>query len=145
MCRLYLALCMCTRTEGIPSYNDVRQACGFARVTTFQDITSDDMIQRRLADAYGDVELLDAYTGALAETEDGSGLFGGPLLRVRAARGKGGRGVMWLNHGVNNISRSKACLYGSNSLDSWEVYQVQRSIWAQGRCMYFVPDFLYSS
>ena len=41
------------------------------------------MIQGRLADTYGDVEQLDAYVGALAENEDGSGLFAGPLLRVR--------------------------------------------------------------
>lgn len=61
----------------------MRQACGFSRVTAFEDITSDDMIQGRLADTYGDVEQLDAYVGALAENEDGSGLFAGPLLRVR--------------------------------------------------------------
>ena len=72
-----------TRAAGIPSYNDVRQACGLSRVTTFKDIASDGTIQGRLKDTYGDVELLDAYTGALAENEDGSGLFAGPLLRVR--------------------------------------------------------------
>ena len=68
---------------GIPSYIDVRQACGYSRVRTFKEITSDGVIRKRLADAYGDVNLLDAFTGALAENEDGSGLFAGPLLRVR--------------------------------------------------------------
>ena len=86
--RLYLCLpslapVIATWAAGVPSYNDVRRACGFSRVTTFEDITSDYMIQGRLANTYGDVELLDAYTGALAENEDGSGLFAGPLLRVR--------------------------------------------------------------
>ena len=68
---------------GIPSYNDVRDAYGLSRVTSFENITSDDTVQGLLEDAYGKVELLDAYTGALAESEDGSGLFAGPLLRVR--------------------------------------------------------------
>ncbi|CAN0588159.1 unnamed protein product, partial [Laminaria digitata] len=71
------------RAIGIPSYNGVREAYGLSRVTTFEDITSDGTVQGLLEDAYGDVELLDAYTGALAECEDGSGLFVGPLLRVR--------------------------------------------------------------
>lgn len=70
------------REVGIPSYNDVREACGFSRIKTFEDITSDDTVQRLLADTYGDVELLDAYTGALAESKDDTGLFVGPLLRV---------------------------------------------------------------
>lgn len=67
----------------------MRQACGFSRTATFQDITSDDTIQGRLADTYGDVEVLDAYTGALAENDDGSGSFAGPLLRVKLRPGAG--------------------------------------------------------
>ncbi|CAN0378435.1 unnamed protein product, partial [Laminaria digitata] len=70
------------RDHGIPSYNGVREAYGLSRVTSFENITSDGTVQGLLEDAYGDVELLDAYTGALAEREDGSGLFVGPLLRA---------------------------------------------------------------
>ena len=74
---------------GIPSYNDVRQSYGLSKVTRFENITPDATVQGLLEDAYGKVDLLDAYTGALAENEDGSGLFTGPLLRVRN-QGEGG-------------------------------------------------------
>lgn len=40
-------------------------------------------MQELLSSAYGDVSNLDAYTGAIAETEEGNALFAGPLLRVR--------------------------------------------------------------
>lgn len=72
---------------GIPSYNDVREAYGLSKVTTFEDVTSDVTVQGVLEDAYGEVELLDAYTGALAESKGRSGLFAGPLLRVRQQPG----------------------------------------------------------
>lgn len=71
------------REIGIPSYNDVREAYGLPRASTFDSITSDDTVQGLLEGAYDKVEMLDAYTGALAESQDGSGLFVGPLLRVR--------------------------------------------------------------
>lgn len=61
----------------------MREAYGLSKVPTFEDITSNVTVQGVLEDAYGKVELLDAYTGALAESEDGSGLFVGPLLQVR--------------------------------------------------------------
>eukprot|EP00904_Undaria_pinnatifida_P011388 jgi/Undpi1/737/HiC_scaffold_10.g04201.m1 len=60
----------------------VRGAYGFSKVTSFENITSDATVQGLLEGAYGDVDRLDAYTGALAENEDGSGLFVGPLLRA---------------------------------------------------------------
>lgn len=50
------------RTVGIPSYNDVREAYGLSKVTTFEDVTSDVTVQGVLEGAYGKVELLDAYT-----------------------------------------------------------------------------------
>ena len=61
----------------------MREAYGLSRASSFEDITSDDIVQELLANAYGDVKRLDAYTGALAEHVDGSGLLAGPLLRVR--------------------------------------------------------------
>lgn len=73
---------------GVPSYNDAREAYGLSRFASFSEITSATTVQEILADAHGnDVDLLDAYTGALAETEDGSGLFAGPLLRVSEGGG----------------------------------------------------------
>ncbi|CAB1109758.1 unnamed protein product [Ectocarpus sp. CCAP 1310/34] len=69
--------------QGVPSYNDAREAYRLSRIDTFTEITSDTTVQATLSAAYGnDVDLLDAYTGALAETEEGSGLFAGPLLRM---------------------------------------------------------------
>lgn len=68
---------------GLPTYNDAREDYGFSRVTSFADITADITMQELLSDAYGDLNDLDAYTGAIAETEEGSALFAGPLLRVR--------------------------------------------------------------
>ena len=52
-------------------------------MATFADITPDEMAQEILSTAYGDVDLLDAHVGAVAENEEGSMLFAGPLLRVR--------------------------------------------------------------
>lgn len=64
-----------------------------ARRSTFAEVTSDATMQGLLAWAHGnDVDLLDAYTGALAETEDGSALFAGPLLRVSGRKEGGDRG-----------------------------------------------------
>ncbi|CAM9782649.1 unnamed protein product, partial [Ectocarpus sp. 12 AP-2014] len=71
------------RDHGVPSYNEAREAYGLSRFDAFAEITSDTTVQTTLSAAYGnDVDLLDAYTGALAETEEGSGLFAGPLLRM---------------------------------------------------------------
>ncbi|CBN76582.1 peroxinectin precursor [Ectocarpus siliculosus] len=71
------------RDHGVPSYNSAREAYALSRFDSFAEITSDTTVQATLSTAYGnDVDLLDAYTGALAETEEGSGLFAGPLLRM---------------------------------------------------------------
>eukprot|EP00903_Cladosiphon_okamuranus_P012613 g11801.t1 len=71
------------RDHGIPSYNDAREAYGLSRVSSFVQITADTAVQGLLAQAHGnDPDLLDAYTGALAETEENTALFAGPLLRA---------------------------------------------------------------
>lgn len=73
--------------QGVPSYNDVREAYGFPKVEAFDEITPDETVQELLSLAYGaDVDLLDAYVGAVAEKEEGSTLFAGPLSRVRGNR-----------------------------------------------------------
>lgn len=65
----------------------MREAYGLPRATTFEDLTPDLTVQGLLEDAYGSVEILDAYTGALAESQDRDGLFAGPLLQVRYEQG----------------------------------------------------------
>lgn len=62
----------------------MRTAYGLSRVEDFSGITPETAVQDLLASIYGDdVNLLDAYVGALAEKEQGSAMFAGPLLRVR--------------------------------------------------------------
>lgn len=74
-------------SAGIPTFNDAREAYGFERVADFSEITTDVGIQKLLSAVYGgDVSLVDAYVGAVAEDQtDGTNLFVGPLLQVREA------------------------------------------------------------
>ena len=55
------------RDHGLADYNQVREDIGLPRVTTFAEISSDAEIQRRLEEAYEDVDSIDAWVGMLAE------------------------------------------------------------------------------
>lgn len=55
------------RDLGVDSYNDLRDALGLDRAESFDDITSNSEIAGRLQAAYGDVDLVDAWVGGLAE------------------------------------------------------------------------------
>ena len=55
------------RDHGLPSYNDVRLAYGLSPVLTFADITKTPEVQQRLESAYGRVELVDVWIGAVSE------------------------------------------------------------------------------
>jgi len=55
------------RDHGIPSYNDVREAVGLSRVSTFADVTADTHIQAALAETYGSVDDIDLWVGGLSE------------------------------------------------------------------------------
>ena len=55
------------RDHGIPSYNIVRSAYGLSPATTFADVSSSPDVQEALGRAYGDVHLVDLWTGGLAE------------------------------------------------------------------------------
>lgn len=77
-----------SHTIGIPTYNEAREAYGFARASSFSGVTDDVALVNLLDAAYeGDIELLDAVTGALAEgsNSSSSGILG-DLLKVRLAR-----------------------------------------------------------
>lgn len=69
---------------GVPTYNDARDAYGLSRATSFADVTDDTNVQTMLEDAYGgDIGLLDALTGALAEGSNmSSDAVLGDLLQV---------------------------------------------------------------
>ena len=64
------------RDLGVPAYNDLREALGLARAETFDDITSDEDLADALAAIYGDVDLVDAWVGGLAEDAHGDGMVG---------------------------------------------------------------------
>ncbi|CAG8522660.1 24584_t:CDS:10 [Racocetra persica] len=67
------------RDHGVLLYNDAREAFNLSRAKTWSDISSDPLTQQRLQDAYGSVDLVEAFPGGLAEDHvNGSNL--GPLF-----------------------------------------------------------------
>lgn len=67
------------RDHGLPDYNNLRGNYGLAPVTSFAEISSDPAIQLKLQQLYGNVNLIDAFVGALAE-DHLPGTSAGPLL-----------------------------------------------------------------
>ncbi len=72
------------RDHGLPSYNEVRRRVGRDRARSFADVTRDQSIRARLAQAYADVDDIDAWVGLLAEPRAREGLVGRTLQRVLA-------------------------------------------------------------
>lgn len=64
------------RDLGVPRYNDLREAVGLTRAEDFSDITSDAALAAALEEVYGDVDLVDAWIGGLAEDPTGGGIVG---------------------------------------------------------------------
>ncbi len=64
------------RDLGVPTYNDLREAVGLTRAEDFGDITSDAALADALEEVYGDVNLVDAWIGGLAEDPTGGGIVG---------------------------------------------------------------------
>ncbi len=55
------------RDHGLPDYNQVRAVYGLAPVTSFAEISSDSIVQQRLAEAYGSVDDMDLWIAGLSE------------------------------------------------------------------------------
>lgn len=55
------------RDHGLPSYNQARIDLGLEPAVQFSDISSDEAIQSRLAEAYGSVGDIDLWVGGLSE------------------------------------------------------------------------------
>jgi hypothetical protein len=69
------------RDHGLPDYNNLRARYHLAAVTSFNQISSDPLIQAKLEQLFGDVNNIDAFVGALAEDHlPGSSV--GPLVRA---------------------------------------------------------------
>jgi hypothetical protein len=67
------------RDHGLPDYNTLRQAYGLERIDSFDDITLNNDLQTILAQAYGSVDNIDPWMGAMAEDHlEGASL--GPLM-----------------------------------------------------------------
>ncbi len=64
------------RDLGVATYNDLREAVGLERAETFADITSDEDLATALEGVYGDVDLVDAWIGGLAEDPVEGALLG---------------------------------------------------------------------
>lgn len=55
------------RDHGLAGYNEVRSAFGLARKESFDEVTSDRAVARRLAEAYDSPDNMDVWVGGLAE------------------------------------------------------------------------------
>ena len=64
------------RDMGVPAYNDLREALGLDRAEDWSEITSDADLAQALSGIYGDIDLVDAWVGGLAEDAHGDGMVG---------------------------------------------------------------------
>ena len=64
------------RDHGLPDYNSAREELGLAPAESFADISSNPDVQARLAEAYGSVDDIDVWVGALAEDHVNGGSLG---------------------------------------------------------------------
>ncbi len=55
------------RLSKLAPYNDYRELCGMPRVTSFDQITGNEDVQRALAKHYGSVDKIEYYTGIFCE------------------------------------------------------------------------------
>jgi hypothetical protein len=69
------------RDHGLPSYNDAREALGLARKTSFDEVTTNDIMRKRLINAYTSVDDIDVWVGGLSEDPVEDALVG-ELIRT---------------------------------------------------------------
>jgi len=85
------------RDHGLPRYNVVRQDFGLAPKTSFAEVSSDPVMQAKLASCYATVDDIDLRIGALAEDHYKGGrvgklvstILGDQFTRLRDATGSG--------------------------------------------------------
>jgi peroxidase len=69
--------------DGIAKYNAVLESLGLQEASSFADITSDSSVQQALSIAYGgDVNMIDAWIGGLAEEHVEGGIVGALFATV---------------------------------------------------------------
>lgn len=64
------------RDHGLPDYNQLREDYGLARVTSFDQITSDAKLAGKLEELYGTVDNIDPWVGILTEDHVRGGSLG---------------------------------------------------------------------
>ncbi len=72
------------RENGLPPYNEIREAYGLPRTDVFGDITSNVAVQNALRDAYGSVDEIDPWLGGISEDHVDGGNVGPLILSVLA-------------------------------------------------------------
>lgn len=70
------------RDHGLPGYNEVRVAMGLEPKSSFAEVTSDSIVEERLASVYGSVDEIDVWLGGLAEDSVNGGLVGELVFTV---------------------------------------------------------------
>ncbi|MEM8609218.1 MAG: peroxidase family protein [Myxococcota bacterium] len=70
------------RDHGLPGYNDVREAMGLEPKASFADVSSDPIVQARLADVYESPSDIDVWVGGLAEDPVNGGHVGELIFAV---------------------------------------------------------------
>ncbi|MFT4637016.1 MAG: peroxidase [Verrucomicrobiales bacterium] len=55
------------RDHGLPSFNQARAALGLAPHASFENVSSNSVVSQGLAEAYGDIDLMDLWIGAVSE------------------------------------------------------------------------------
>ena len=72
------------RHARLRSYNDYREQFGLRRVTSFEQLTSDEDVRKRLDALYGDIDKLEWYVGIFAEDYPDYAMMGDLLTRMVA-------------------------------------------------------------
>jgi hypothetical protein len=70
------------RDHGLPPYNIARQDFGLASMGSFADVSSDPVMQAKLASSYATVDDIDIWMGALAENHVNGGQVGELIFTV---------------------------------------------------------------
>ena len=72
------------RDHGLADYNSARAAYGLPRVTSFAQITSNPLLQAKLASLYGTVDSIDLWVGGLSEDHLAGSSMGPTFQRIIA-------------------------------------------------------------
>ncbi|MBI5916706.1 MAG: T9SS type A sorting domain-containing protein [Bacteroidetes bacterium] len=70
------------RERGLPDYNTVRQDFGLQPVESFDEMSSDPLMNQTLEFVYGDINKIDPWVGILAENHMPDALFGKTAMTI---------------------------------------------------------------